>query len=130
MSFTMNMPLLGSLVFLCLVILAQIACSTAPQVNLTESAQVTQRETSDADMFVVNTASVDLQRGETSHRVNLNTASREELMRLPGIGTGLAARIIEYRTRFGRFRRPEHLLMVQGIGARRFNTLQQFIEAK
>lgn len=55
--------------------------------------------------------------------VNLNTATREELERLPGIGAALASRIIEHRERYGRFRRPEHLLIVRGISERRFREL-------
>lgn len=59
--------------------------------------------------------------------VNINTASAEELERLPGIGRGIAARIISYRERYGRFRRAEHLLIVRGIGDRRFRRLRAFV---
>ncbi|HWW75277.1 MAG TPA: helix-hairpin-helix domain-containing protein [Pyrinomonadaceae bacterium] len=61
--------------------------------------------------------------------VALNTASREELEKLPGVGPVLAARIVEHRERFGRFRRVEHLLMVRGIGERRFLQLRPYIKA-
>ena len=60
-------------------------------------------------------------------RINLNTASAEELEKLPGIGRALAARIVSHRERYGRFRRAEHLLMVRGIGERRFLRLRPFI---
>lgn len=59
--------------------------------------------------------------------INLNTASRVELEKLPGIGEGLAARIIEHRERYGDFRRVEHLLMVSGISERRFEELRSFV---
>ena len=59
--------------------------------------------------------------------INLNTASREELEKLPGIGEGLAARIIEHRGRHGAFRRAEHLILVRGISERRFNELRAFV---
>lgn len=49
-------------------------------------------------------------------RVNLNTAGVEELDTLPGIGPGLARRIIENRGRLGPFRRVEDLVRVPGIG--------------
>jgi competence ComEA-like helix-hairpin-helix protein len=59
--------------------------------------------------------------------VNINTAPAEELEKLPGIGRGLAARIISYREQYGRFRRAEHLIMVRGIGDKRFRRLRSFI---
>ena len=61
--------------------------------------------------------------------VNINTASAEELEKLPGIGRALSARIISYREQYGRFRRAEHLIMVRGIGDRRFRRLRPFITA-
>ena len=63
-------------------------------------------------------------------RININTASPAELEKLPGIGRALAARIIEYRRQFGRFRRAEHLMMVRGISARRFQAVRALIVAE
>ena len=63
-------------------------------------------------------------------RINLNTATTAELQRLPGIGEVLAERIIEHRTRYGPFRRAEHLMMVRGISERKFLELQPLIVAK
>ena len=48
--------------------------------------------------------------------VDLNTAEAEELATLPGIGEGLAKRIVDYRTEHGPFEGPEGLLEVSGIG--------------
>lgn len=62
--------------------------------------------------------------------VSLNEATREELERLPGIGPALAARIVEHRERFGRFRRAEHLLLVRGISERRFLQLRPYVTAE
>ena len=64
---------------------------------------------------------------QTSKRININTASTNELERLPGIGQGLAARIIEHREKYGPFRRPEHLIAVRGISDRRFRALRDLI---
>ena len=60
-------------------------------------------------------------------RININTASANELETLPGIGKGLAARIIEHREQYGRFRRPEHLIIVRGISDKRFRGLRELI---
>ncbi len=58
---------------------------------------------------------------------NLNTATREELAGLPGIGQTMAARIIAHRERYGPFRRAEHLMMVRGISDRRFRQLRALV---
>ena len=63
----------------------------------------------------------------TTKRININTASRAELEQLPGIGSGLAARIVEHRERHGAFRRVEHLIIVRGISERRFETLRALV---
>ena len=60
-------------------------------------------------------------------RININTASANELETLPGIGQSLAERIIEHRQKFGPFRRPEHLIIVRGISDKRFRTLRDLI---
>jgi competence protein ComEA len=52
--------------------------------------------------------------------VNLNTASAAELEQLPGIGAKVAARIVEYRTQKGPFKKIEELMNVQGIGEKSF----------
>lgn len=67
---------------------------------------------------------------EETPPVSINEASREELERLPGIGPALAARIVEHRERYGRFRRAEHLLLVRGISERRFQQLRPYVTAE
>jgi competence protein ComEA len=60
-------------------------------------------------------------------RININTATAKELEKLPGIGEGLAERIIAHREKYGQFRRAEHLIAVRGISDRRFRALQNLI---
>ena len=60
-------------------------------------------------------------------RININTASAEELEKLPGIGRGFAQRIVEHREKWGAFRRPEHLIMVRGLSDKRFRALRELI---
>jgi competence ComEA-like helix-hairpin-helix protein len=59
--------------------------------------------------------------------ININTASQPELERLPGVGQGIAERIVAHREQFGRFRRAEHLMMVRGISERKFRELRAMI---
>jgi competence protein ComEA len=60
-------------------------------------------------------------------RININTASEQELEKLPGIGKGLAERIIEHREKYGPFRRAERLIIVRGISDKRFRALRELI---
>ena len=49
-------------------------------------------------------------------RININTASAEQLTALPGIGSARAADIVAYRSAHGSFARTEDLKAVPGIG--------------
>jgi competence protein ComEA len=60
-------------------------------------------------------------------KVNINTASAEQLTALPGVGPKLAARIVEYRQKAGSFRAPKELLNVQGIGEKNFAKLEAWL---
>ena len=62
--------------------------------------------------------------------VNINTASAEELEKLPNIGAKTAQEIINHREKFGAFRKPEHLLLVRGISDKRFREIKQLIKAE
>ena len=53
---------------------------------------------------------------DVEKKVNVNTASAEELIELPGIGEVLAARIIAYREEHGPFQSLDALKQVSGIG--------------
>jgi competence ComEA-like helix-hairpin-helix protein len=60
-------------------------------------------------------------------KININTASAVVLEQLPGIGKGLAERIVDHRQNYGPFRRPEHLIIVRGISDKRFRALRDLI---
>jgi competence ComEA-like helix-hairpin-helix protein len=63
-------------------------------------------------------------------QVDINSAGREELMRLPGIGAALAERVIDYRIRNGSFDSVEELGNVRGIGAKKLERLRPFAVAR
>lgn len=62
-------------------------------------------------------------------KVNINTASVEQLSTLPGVGAKLAARIVEYRQKSGGFKAVTELMNVQGIGEKNFAKIQQYLVA-
>ena len=55
--------------------------------------------------------------------INLNTAPKEELMKLPGIGETTAERIVQYRRDHGPFSTLEDVMNVKGIGKKKFERI-------
>ena len=53
-------------------------------------------------------------------KININTASAEELAKLEKVGEKIAARIIEYREKNGPFATIEDIMKVKGIGEKTF----------
>ena len=60
-------------------------------------------------------------------KVNINTATQNELENLPGIGPSIASRIIEYREQNGKFNKIEDLQNVKGIGDAKFNNIKEYV---
>ena len=60
-------------------------------------------------------------------RVNLNTATVEELVELPGVGQAVAARIVAYRETNGGFGKIEEIMNVRGIGEKTFLRLRPLV---
>ncbi|MCS4492298.1 ComEA family DNA-binding protein [Corynebacterium sp. ES2715-CONJ3] len=83
--------------------------------RLTDGMQITVE--SDTDASIADAPAVS---GGTPKRVALNSAGREELESLPGIGTKTAEAIIAYRERVGAFSTIEQLQDVKGIGPSKF----------
>ena len=62
-------------------------------------------------------------------KVNINTASAEELQTIPGIGAAKAAAIIEYREVQGEFKSTEEIQNVPGIKGKTFEKIQPYLTA-
>lgn len=63
---------------------------------------------------------------QPSYPVNINTAGKEALMLLPGIGEILAQRILDYRAAHGAFSSVEDLNNVEGIGEKTLEGLRDY----
>jgi len=59
--------------------------------------------------------------------ININIATKEELMALPGIGETMAERIITYRRDHNGFKKIEDIMKVKGIGKKKFEKLKKYI---
>jgi len=67
------------------------------------------------------------QASASAGKLDLNRASVEQLVGLPGIGETKARAIVEYREKNGPFRKAEELMNVKGIGEKTFEKLQPLV---
>lgn len=65
-----------------------------------------------------------------ARQIDINTASRAQLERLPGVGPMLAAQIVEDRATHGAFQRPEDLVRVKGIGPKTYESLRDYVKVE
>ena len=61
------------------------------------------------------------------HRVDLNHASRAELLQLPGVGESMAGRIEDYRHEHGGFRKVDDLVKIHGVGPATLERLRGWV---
>lgn len=64
---------------------------------------------------------------DTGGKININTAGKEELMTLPGIGESKAEKILRYREDHGAFRSIEDVMQIEGIKEGVFNKIKEKI---
>ena len=64
---------------------------------------------------------------ESLLKININTASPEELEALPGVGEIIAGRIVAYREQNGPFRSVDDLIHVEGISDRAIDRIRELV---
>ncbi len=69
-------------------------------------------------------------KGQFEGVININTASKEELMKLPGVGEAMAERILLYREENGKFQNVEELKKVKGIGEKKFEKIRSLVKVE
>ena len=69
-------------------------------------------------------------RKELAGKLNLNTASEDQLMLLPSVGPSKAERIVTWRKKNGGFKRTADLRRVKGFGYKTFKKLEPFLDIK
>jgi len=60
-------------------------------------------------------------------KININTATVEELVSLPGVGDSVAKSIVEHREKNGGFKTTDDLKEVKGIGEKKFEKIKDMV---
>jgi len=68
--------------------------------------------------------------GLQPNSIDLNAATREQLIQLPGIGPQIADRILEFRDEHGPFRAVDDLTRVRGIGPKKLAQIRPFVRIR
>lgn len=82
----------------------------------------------EATLYVPTVYEVAESQSEDDGKVNLNTATKEELMTLPGVGEAKASSIISYREEQGAFKSIEDIMQISGIKEGLFEKIKDYIK--
>ena len=83
--------------------------------------------TTESGLPKTNTEGKTSQSNNQTKKVNINTATKEELDTLPGIGESTAQKIIDYRNKNGKFTNIEEIKEVSVIGESKYEKIKDMI---
>lgn len=101
------------------------AGGTSPKADL--SSVNLARVLNDGEQIIVAARGATNASGSTSGKINVNTATTDELEKLPGIGPTIASRIVDYRDMNGSFGTVDALADVPGIGPSILDELRKLV---
>ncbi len=84
-------------------------------------------EIGDTDIESFDDGSNDIDESSEKGLININKASKEELKSIPGIGDGIAGKILDYREKNGKFSCIEDIMKVSGIKEKLFAKIKDYI---
>lgn len=106
---------------------AEAASPTASASSSASTAAAAPTTTSSAPATSAPSPADHAKRATVDDPVTLNTATLDDLERLPGIGPKRAAAILELRQKLGRFRQVEDLMRVKGVGRATLKKLRPIV---
>jgi competence protein ComEA len=62
--------------------------------------------------------------------IDINKATLNDLQKLPGIGPGLAKQIVAYREKNGPFKRVEDLMVIKGMGFKKWKEIRPYVRVQ
>ena len=81
----------------------------------------------DSGQDVIDNGNTNTKTENKRKKININTANKEELQSISGIGPALAEKIVSYRNTNGKFKKVEDLKNVNGIGESKYRNIKDSI---
>ena len=81
----------------------------------------------DSGQDVIDNGNTNTKTENKRKKININTANKEELQSISGIGPALAEKIVSYRNTNGKFKKVEDLKNVNGIGESKYKNIKDSI---